>query len=101
MAERLTEALERAQAEVDRLKRAIAGAPCSEVGHRWVFMGGANCGCFAGACCSVDVHECEVCGDCDYGDTPEMDERRTQCDVRMEHEAETDAGRRALKESKP
>lgn len=84
----LTEALERAEAEVDRLRRAIAGAPCSEVGHRWKFLGGANCGCFDGSGCSVDVHECEVCGDCDYGDTPAMVERRASCEHRIDHEAE-------------
>jgi hypothetical protein len=29
--------------------------------------------------CSVPVHECAVCGDCDYGDNPEADQTVRRC----------------------
>ena len=51
--------------------------PCGVLGHKWVFVGGANCGCEDGGC-SVPVHECH-CGDCDYGDNAEADEIRKRC----------------------
>lgn len=55
----------------------LAGAPhpCTVLGHKWVSRGGRWCGCegtdedggkWTGSC-SVPVHECVVCGDCDYG----------------------------------
>lgn len=75
----LTEQLEAAQAEVERIKREIAGAPCAEVGHRWKHIGGSNAGCDPWCCCSVPVHKCAVCGDCDYGDNAEAREIRTGC----------------------
>lgn len=52
--------------------------PCSILGHKWVFAGGANCGCPDGSC-SVPVCECAACGDCDYGDSIEADEIRAEC----------------------
>ena len=45
--------------------------PCIELGHKWTFIGGANAGCDDDCACSVPVHECEVCGDCDYGENDE------------------------------
>lgn len=60
--------LEEAQNQVARLEQFIKSAPCSEVGHRWVCLGGKNAGCGEGCGCSVPVHECLICGDCDYGD---------------------------------
>lgn len=51
---------------------------CATLGHRWIFTGGAACGCPDGAC-SVPVHECESCGDCDYGDNVVADQVRTRC----------------------
>lgn len=48
-------------------------------GHRIVFRGGANCGCHEHAHCSVPVHQCDVCGDCDYGDNAEANEKRRRC----------------------
>lgn len=74
--------LEAAEARVAQIKRALTAAPCSEVGHRWRFMGGRNVGCedMGKDCsCSVSVHECEVCGDCDYGDNPEHAEVLARC----------------------
>ena len=52
--------------------------PCAILGHKWVFSGGANCGCPDGYC-SVPVHECEACGDCDYGDNEDAREVRAGC----------------------
>jgi hypothetical protein len=74
--------LEIAEGRVERLKRALAAAPCSEVGHRWEFRGGCNVGCEEmdkDCSCSVSVHECSVCGDCDYGQNPEREEVLKRC----------------------
>lgn len=74
----MTTALERLAAKAT----ALAGGqhPCAMLGHKWVHIGGGGCGC---GCedggCSVPVHECEVCGDCDYGDNAEADEIRARC----------------------
>ena len=59
---------------------ALAGGdhPCDILGHRWIFDGGAGCGCEDG-CCSVPVHRCEQCGDHDYGDNAEADALRAAC----------------------
>lgn len=53
--------------------------PCGVLGHRWVFSGGANCGCKDFLGCSIPVYECEACGDCDYGDNDDALEVRTHC----------------------
>jgi len=63
----LTE-IEAAEAHLERLKRQAVAATCAEVGHRWKFIGGSNAGCCDECDCSVSVHECEVCRDCDYGE---------------------------------
>jgi hypothetical protein len=70
--------------ESARLKRAIASAPCAEVGHRWKFVGGCNACCSDECNCSVPVHECEVCGDCDYGENEEAREIIAKCEARHE-----------------
>lgn len=62
--------LAEAEARVAQLRRAVAQGPCREVGHDWQHIGGRNCGCGDGGC-SVPVHQCSKCGDCDYGDNPE------------------------------
>lgn len=49
--------------------------------HAWKSIGGANAGCDKNCCCSVPVHECSDCGDCDYGDNAEADEVRRNCEV--------------------
>lgn len=77
-AETITDRLEAAKAEVARIEREIAAAPCKEVGHRWKSIGGANCGCKGGNC-SVPVYECTVCKDCDYGENAEAAEKRKAC----------------------
>ena len=54
---------------------------CQSGEHKWKSVGGRNAYCENGDLCdcSVPVHECEVCGDCDYGNTPEADEIRREC----------------------
>jgi hypothetical protein len=76
MRERLLGDLDRLIAEASVL--AGGDHPCSVLGHKWQFMGGASCGCSDGGC-SVPVCECEVCGDCDYGDSAEADQIRSEC----------------------
>lgn len=61
--------------------------PCHILGHRWHFVGCTNCGCHKDAACSVPVHECVGCGDCDYGDNTEADETRARCILAMEDES--------------
>lgn len=59
MTKPLAEQLAAAEAELARLERVIAAAPCAEVGHRWKFAGGKHAGCVGGknlACfCRLDL----------------------------------------------
>ena len=73
--------LEAAEARVAQLKQAIRHGRCMETGHDWRFIGGCNASCERGddCGCSVSVHECSKCGDCDYGDNPEAVEIRAAC----------------------
>ena len=74
----------------DDLDRLIAEAsvlaggehPCAILGHKWKHIGGRHCGCpgINTHGCSVPVHECEVCGDCDYGDNADADEIKLECE---------------------
>lgn len=50
-----------------------------EQGHDWVFLGGCNAGCDKDCACSVPVHECSRCGDCDYGQNDEAKDVRSNC----------------------
>jgi hypothetical protein len=50
-----------------------------EAGHDWQSTGGCNAGCDEACGCSVPVHICARCGDCDYGDNVEADEVRSHC----------------------
>jgi len=63
-------------------------AKCRENGHVWKSLGGANAGCCRDCQCSVAVNHCIVCGDCDYGETPENAEIIKNCSFREELEAE-------------
>ena len=73
----------------DMLNRLIAEAsvlaggthPCNALGHVWVFTGGRWYGCEGTETngCSVPVHECNVCGDCDYGENGEAAEIMAAC----------------------
>lgn len=74
----LQQQLDEAEARVDQIKRQMAAASCAEVGHRWKHIGGRNCGCDDGWC-SLPVHECTACGDCDYGENAEAEETRAEC----------------------
>lgn len=78
----MTGSLERLVAEA----RVLAGGkhPCEVLGHVWKHRGGRNCGCDDRAGCSVPVHECEACGDCDYGENEEADEIRRRCQAESE-----------------
>ena len=76
---KLAEKLDEARAEVARLERMAAAATCGEMGrHDWQSVGGRNCGCKDGQC-SVPVHECSRCGDCDYGENEDAREVRREC----------------------
>jgi hypothetical protein len=75
----LTSKLAAAQAEVARLQREIAQGPCREYGHTWKSIGGANAGCCDDCHCSVPVHVCEKCGDCDYGENDDAKAIRIEC----------------------
>ena len=78
---RIAEQLEDARAEVHRLERMAAAATCAELGrHDWQSIGGCNCGCPDGSC-SVPVHECTRCGDCDYGKNDDADDVRRNCPI--------------------
>lgn len=76
----LSEQLADAEAMVLRLKERIEGATCAEAGHVWKHIGGKNADCGEDGCgCSVPVHTCERCGDCDYGDNTWASEARDNC----------------------
>lgn len=67
----ITEQLEDARANVERLERAMRAAPCAQAGHDMQHKGGRNAGCSDWCSCSVPVFECTRCGDCDYGENEE------------------------------
>lgn len=67
------------EAKAEAVRRQIAQGPCVEYGHSWKSIGGRNAGCGDACCCSVPVHVCEKCGDCDYGDNDEAGEIRAGC----------------------
>jgi len=90
MAQNLLAQLEQAEAEAARLRRAIAQGPCREYGHDWCLHGGANAGCGPDCGCSVPVHICAKCGDCDYGDNPEGADIRATCAALHRDAAPTD-----------
>lgn len=50
-----------------------------EVSHDWKSSGGCNAGCGVYCTCSVPVHECGRCGECDYGNNPVADNVRAEC----------------------
>jgi len=52
---------------------------CVAGNHEWKHIGGCNAGCGNDCACSVPVHECRRCGDCDYGDNAEAVEARRRC----------------------
>lgn len=50
-----------------------------EAGHDMQSIGGCNAGCDPDCSCSVPVHTCTRCGDCDYGKNEEADRIRARC----------------------
>jgi hypothetical protein len=76
----LRDELEAAQAQVDALQRRLAAATCAEAGCDMQFIGGRNAGCGDHCNCSVPVHQCSRCGDCDYGDNAEAAETIERCE---------------------
>lgn len=52
--------------------------PCVD-GHSWRYIGGSNCGCHPDAQCSLPVRQCEICGDCDYGQNAEAEATKVAC----------------------
>ena len=73
--------LEAAEARLADVKRRIRHAKCAEVGHDWKHIGGSNAACSRGGncVCSVPIHECVKCGDCDYGDNAEAAQIISDC----------------------
>lgn len=64
------------------IKRDIIYLGCSAGRHNWQLIGGRNAACARGIddChCSVPVHQCADCRDCDYGDNAEATEIIEQC----------------------
>ena len=69
------------------VKRDFLFLNCQD-GHRWKSIGGRNCGCewtdedgvhVIGGSCSIPVLQCEVCGDCDYGENDEAKQIKADC----------------------
>lgn len=58
---------------------------CQDGNHRMESIGGANAGCSKDCACSVPVHKCQTCGDCDYGKNEEADDIRKNCPHRPAH----------------
>lgn len=76
------------------LEKRLEGPPvCVKAGHDWRYIGGCNASCDLGsACsCSVPVHECTRCLDCDYGDNEEAADIVAVCHERRAAEERTDA----------
>lgn len=75
--------IEDARNELARLEKELATKSCREVGHQWIRIGGMSACCYEDCSCSVPVHECEVCKDCDYGVNQEADDLRKACENHM------------------
>lgn len=75
----LREELSELEAQAAVLRSRIGAETCETAGHVWRHIGGRNAGCDDACRCSVPVHQCDVCGDCDYGDNAEADETMAKC----------------------
>jgi hypothetical protein len=53
-------------------------------GHLMTILGGANCGCYPEASCSVPVFSCRECGDSDYGDNEIARLKKDMCEEARE-----------------
>lgn len=80
-----------------RLLQALLVPSCHDVGHSWRFIGGRNAGCDEPGCaCSVPVHSCANCTDCDYGDNAEAAQIIAECMCRRVEDMTADELRRFL-----
>jgi hypothetical protein len=57
--------------------------PCNVLSHKWMFIGGASRTLSDGGYCSVPVHKCEFCGDCDYGENDEARQIIAECEEQL------------------
>lgn len=76
---RIDDEIADAEARVEQLKLQKAQGTCAATGHDWRHIGGKNAGCCDDCGCSVPVHECAKCGDCDYGDNTEAVRTLSRC----------------------
>ena len=76
----MTRSLERLAAEATSL--AGGDHQCALLGHQWKFIGCMACCCNGEGECSLPVHECEACGDCDYGENQHAEDARADCALR-------------------
>jgi len=67
------------QRDIDR--RQHPARICAREGHQWVSYGGRNASCSKDCHCSIPVHECARCGDCDYGDNAEAKAKIEACET--------------------
>lgn len=70
------------QRRIDRAQS--PGSICAREGHDWQSLGGRNAGCCRDCSCSIPVHECARCGDCDYGDNAEARAKIERCELAQE-----------------
>jgi hypothetical protein len=75
----LADEIEVARGRLAALERQAATATCQEIGCDMQHVGGTNAGCADYCSCSVPVHRCSRCGDYDYGQNPEADQKRAEC----------------------
>ena len=76
----LRDELAEVEALAETLRRRIAAeTSCAVRGHRMKHIGGMNAGCDDQCSCSIPVHECLDCGDCDYGDNDESQQTMADC----------------------
>lgn len=75
----LTDELREAEDRVAALKRRLASADCRVEGCDMQHSGGMNAACGEHCGCSVPVYTCTRCGDSDYGDNPEANAKRLEC----------------------
>lgn len=70
---------------VMRRSALVRWADCQNNGHKWKSIGGSNAGCELGddCGCSIPVHSCIHCGDCDYGVNAEAEQIKAECKERL------------------
>lgn len=76
---RLQLKLERIEADLKRRTQRELVEICQTIGCDMQSVGGCNAGCGDDCYCSVPVHKCTRCGDCDYGENEEAEQVRRDC----------------------